>query len=102
MLWHNRETRDCSTGLEAKLTIPEGVAIALYSCLICLDDAQLDRHDLSLGAQILKYLLKIDGSQVTDCPQTGQMQLANHACLHPFLCPSPNVCLRTSLAARAA
>ena len=58
------ETRDCGTGLEAKRTIPEGVAIALYSGLICRADAQLDRHDLSLGAQILRYPLKIDGSPV--------------------------------------
>ena len=79
------ETRDRGTGLEAKRTIPEGVAIALYSGLIRRAEAQLDRHNLSLGAQILKYQLKIDSSRVAGGPQTGRMQLANHACLHSAL-----------------
>ena len=81
------ETHDCCTGLAAKRTIPEGIAIVLYSGLIRQADDQLNMRDLSLGAQILKslYPLKIDGSRVAGGPQTGRMQLASHACLHPAL-----------------
>ena len=70
-------------GLGARCRIPAGTELVLYSGAIVVAGDQLGRHELGFGAGILASPLAIDGSQEGGGPRTGQMQWANHACIHP-------------------